>query len=289
MCTICRPVTTVDDLPVDLSLRGVDTKHLQSPPSLLSVSSFLPKTPGDVASAVFDDVIQQAPSHAANCRMDNCFDFSRCRNGYKVYIYPLPDYPSPSEAYQQIINVIKSSQFYTDDADEACIYISSLDTLDRDHLSADYVHNLQAQLTSLPHWNDGRNHVIFNLYSGTWPDYSENFGMDIGYAMLAKASVSTHKFRAGFDISLPLFHKTLPERGGEESRLMNVNVPSSRKYLLSFKGKRYLTGIGSVSRNALHHIHNGEDIILLTTCKHGDFWEKYADERCAEDNNLFDK
>lgn len=221
--------------------------------------------------------------------MDNCFDFSRCKHGYKVYIYPIAEGRNPSEAYLQIINVIQLSIFYTTDVNKACIFITSLDTLDRDRLSKDYVHNLQAQLTSLTHWNGGRNHVIFNLYSGTWPDYSEHFGMDIGYAMLAKASISTHRFRAGYDISLPLFHKTLPIRGGEGSRLLNINVPSNRKYLLSFKGKRYLTGVGSVSRNSLYHIHNGEDIILLTTCKHGNDWVKYADDRCAKDNELYDR
>ncbi|XP_030917891.1 exostosin-like 1 [Geospiza fortis] len=49
-------------------------------------------------------------------------------------------------------------------------------------------------------------------------------------------------------------------------------------------GKRYLTGIGSGTRNALHHIHNGKDIISLTTCKHGKDWEKHKDTRCDKDN-----
>lgn len=206
-----------------------------------------------------------------------------------MYIYPVADNQMPSESYLQIIKVIKLSEYYTTDISEACVFISGIDTLYRDSLSAEYVHGLELQLTSLPHWNNGRNHVIFNLYSGTWPDYSEEFGLNIGHAMLAKASFSAHRFRAGFDISLPLFHKTLPTRGGEPGRLSNVNIPSNRKYLLAFKGKRYLTGVGSVSRNSLYHIHNGKDIILVTTCRHGKGWERYADERCAEDNELYDK
>lgn len=221
--------------------------------------------------------------------MDNCFDYSKCKNGFKVHVYPISESANPSESYLKIINVIKSSQYYTPDVSKACIFISSIDTLDRDKLSPDYVSNLHKKLSDLPYWNNGRNHVIYNLYSGTWPDYSEHFGIDTGEAILAKASISTQKFRAGFDISLPLFHKELPERAGARGQFLNLNVPSNRKYLLAFKGKRYLAGIGSVSRNSLYHIHNGRDIIMLTTCKHGIGWEKIADERCAEDNALYDQ
>ncbi|XP_067929536.1 exostosin-1-like [Watersipora subatra] len=279
------PITTTDDIVNSIAIRQQNKGD--PPSSLLSSTSFLPSSAASYS--VLEDVFPQFPILAANCRMDNCFDYSKCQQGFYVYVYPLVGARTPSESYLQIINVTKLSPFYTDDPEKACIYISSVDTLDRDNLSSDYVHNLQKELTSLSHWNNGRNHLIFNLYSGTWPDYSEQFGGDIGYAMLAKASVSTHRFRAGFDISLPLFHKTLPIRGGDESLLLNVNMPSNRKYLLSFKGKRYLTGIGSVSRNSLYHIHNGEDIVLLTTCRHGKDWERYADSRCEQDNSFYDR
>lgn len=269
-------------------------ERLPAPPAFTSSHSYiaLPGYPDSTHQqpAIINDVLTPPPKIAADCRMDNCFDFSKCKLGFKVYIYPVLETENPpSESYLKIINTIKSSQFYTSDVSQACIFISGIDTLDRDTLSEDYVSNLQQKLTNLPHWNNGRNHVIYNLYSGTWPDYSEHFGIDIGQAILAKASISTQKFRAGFDISLPLFHKELPERAGTPGKLQNLNVPSSKKYLLAFKGKRYLSGVGSVSRNALHHIHNGRDIIMLTTCKHGTGWEKIADERCAEDNDLYDK
>jgi hypothetical protein len=40
----------------------------------------------------------------------------------------------------------------------------------------DYVRNMQRRVESLPTWHGGVNHLIFNLYSGTWPDYTEDLG-----------------------------------------------------------------------------------------------------------------
>ncbi|MGH0131018.1 UNVERIFIED_CONTAM: hypothetical protein FKN15_022213 [Acipenser sinensis] len=224
------------------------------------------------------------------CRMDTCFDFSLCqRSGFKVYIYPLQKGEKISESYQKILTTIKDSRLYTSDPSQACMFVLSIDTLDRDQLSVQYVHSVKVKIQSLPQWNNGRNHLIFNLYSGTWPDYTEDLGFDIGQAILAKASIGMDNFRPNFDVSIPLFSKDHPQKGGEKGYLTFNNVPPSRKYLLVFKGKRYLTGIGSETRNALYHVHNGEDIILLTTCKHGKDWEKHKDTRCDKDNDEYAK
>uniref|UniRef100_A0A8C2WFZ8 Exostosin glycosyltransferase 1 n=1 Tax=Cyclopterus lumpus TaxID=8103 RepID=A0A8C2WFZ8_CYCLU len=224
------------------------------------------------------------------CRVDSCFDFAPCqRNGFKVYVYPQQKGEKISESYQNILSTIEGSRFYTSDPGQACLFILSLDTLDRDQLSPQYVHNLKTKVQSLPLWNDGRNHLIFNLYSGTWPDYTEDLGFDIGQAMLAKASISTENFRPNFDVSIPLFSKEHARTGGDRGFLKYNAIPPLRKYVLVFKGKRYLTGIGSDTRNALHHVHNAEDVVLLTTCKHGKDWQKHKDARCDKDNAEYDK
>ncbi|KAK1171808.1 exostosin-1-like [Acipenser oxyrinchus oxyrinchus] len=224
------------------------------------------------------------------CRMDTCFDFSLCqRSGFKVYIYPLQKGEKISESYQKILTTIEESRLYTSDPSQACMFVLSIDTLDRDQLSVQYVHSVKVKIQSLPQWNNGRNHLIFNLYSGTWPDYTEDLGFDIGQAILAKASIGMDNFRPNFDVSIPLFSKDHPQKEGEKGYLTFNNVPPSRKYLLVFKGKRYLTGIGSETRNSLYHVHNGEDIILLTTCKHGKDWEKHKDTRCDKDNDEYAK
>ncbi|KAM9838296.1 exostosin-1b [Aulostomus maculatus] len=224
------------------------------------------------------------------CHMESCFDFSMCRlNGFKVYVYPQQKGEKISDSYQSILSIIEGSRYYTSDPGQACLFVLSLDTLDRDKLSLHYVHNLQTKVQNLPLWNEGRNHLIFNLYSGTWPDYTEELGFDIGQAMLAKASVGIDNFRPRFDVSIPLFSKEHPKTGGERGYLKYNSIPPFRKYLLAFKGKRYLTGIGSDTRNALYHVHNGEDVVLLTTCKHGKDWEKHKDARCDKDNAEYDK
>ncbi|XP_072226158.1 exostosin-1b [Leuresthes tenuis] len=224
------------------------------------------------------------------CRMDSCFDFSLCqKNGFRVYVYPQQKGEKISESYQNILSAIEGSRFYTSDPEQACLFVLSLDTLDRDQLSPQYVHNLKTRVQNLPLWNDGRNHLIFNLYSGTWPDYTEDLGFDIGQAMLAKASISTENFRPNFDVSIPLFSKEHPRTGGDRGYLKYNSIPPFRKYMLVFKGKRYLTGIGSDTRNALYHVHNAEDVVLLTTCKHGKDWQKHKDARCDKDNAEYDK
>lgn len=68
----------------------------------------------------------------------------------------------------------------------------------------------------------------------------------------------------------------------------STDVKSS-KNLLVFKGKRYIYGIGSETRNSLHHLHNNRDILIYTTCKHGKKWKDFVDERCEEDNKQYDK
>ncbi|XP_061756925.1 exostosin-1 isoform X2 [Nerophis ophidion] len=223
------------------------------------------------------------------CRMETCFDFARCQPDFGVYIYPSQRGDEISATYRKILSSIEESRFHTTDPRKACLFILAVDTLDRDRLSVQYVQNVRMRIQNLPTWKDGRNHLIFNLYSGTWPDYTEDLGFEVGQAMLAKASADMANFRPNFDISIPLFSKDHPLKAGVADPTVAHNAPSSRRYLLVFKGKRYLTGIGSDTRNALYHVHNGEDIILLTTCKHGKDWEKHKDSRCDRDNEDYSK
>ena len=239
-------------------------------------------------AAVVDDTVDHL-----QCTMGTCFDFSRCQgpHGFKVYVYP--DEDEVSELFDEILYAIKSSPYVTSDPNQACLFIPSFDTLDRDKHSSDFVKTLPS-LKSLPYWNGGRNHLIFVQYSGTWPDYSEILDFPTGQAIMARASMNIRVYRSGFDVSLPLLHKEHPGVSGKHSGLLSLGakpglLPAQRKYLLVFKGKRYLYGQGSRIRSSLYHLHNGRDIILLTTCKHNLDWVKYTDDHCDMDNVLYDR
>lgn len=225
------------------------------------------------------------------CNMGSCFDYSRCEGDFKVYVYPHVEDTRISPMYQQVIKAIQNSRYYTTNPEEACILVPSLDTLDRDKLSKDFVNNLPKKLLELPYWNHGTNHLLFNLYSGTWPEYVENVDFDTGNAILAKASLSINSYRPGFDVSLPLFPRDHPEKVGQPGalELYKHTFPLKRPYLAGFKGKRYTFGKGGEVRNSLYHISNNRDVVLLTTCRHGNDWTKYQDFRCKEDNELYDK
>uniref|UniRef100_A0AAY5EX42 Exostosin GT47 domain-containing protein n=1 Tax=Electrophorus electricus TaxID=8005 RepID=A0AAY5EX42_ELEEL len=187
------------------------------------------------------------------CRMETCFDFSRCRHAFRVYVHPPARGEATSEGYRKVLAAIEESRYRTRDPAEACLFVLGVDTLDRDRLSPQYVPDAGGRIRALPLWNEGRNHLVFNLYSGTWPDYAEDLGFDAGHAMLAKASADAGNFRPGFDVSIPLFPREHPLKGGGRGRLTTNDVPPARRYLLVFKGKRYLTGIGSETRNELLH------------------------------------
>uniref|UniRef100_A0A1A9WHY3 Exostosin GT47 domain-containing protein n=1 Tax=Glossina brevipalpis TaxID=37001 RepID=A0A1A9WHY3_9MUSC len=205
--------------------------------TFLSVSNSKRRSQGNL------DAFVQLP-----CRMDTCFDFTKCYYEFLVYVYPpeplnsLGAAPPISSNYQKIITAIQESRYYTTDPKRACLFVLGIDTLDRDSLSEDYVRNVPSRLGRLPYWNNGRNHVIFNLYSGTWPDYAEHsLGFDTGEAILAKASMSVQQLRPGFDISIPLFHKQFPLRAGSTGLAVSMSFPLNKKYLLAFKGKRQKT------------------------------------------------
>jgi len=84
-----------------------------------------------------------------SCQMETCFDFGKCENDFKVYVYQPDKFVPISTTYEKILNRIMSSPYYTNDPEEACLFILSIDTLDRDTLSHDFVRNLGSRLKKL--------------------------------------------------------------------------------------------------------------------------------------------
>ena len=257
----------------------------------LGVRSVLPlPLPASTRSARERSQPTGADAVAANCTMSRCFDATKCRNGFFIYVYPDTPGLKASGFFQKFLRVLRTSRYYTSDPDKACLFVPSWDTLDRDRLSDGYVHHLPSPFL-LEHWNGGRNHIFFNLYSGSWPSYEESLDFNLGLAIIAKASFNAKSFRHGYDISLPLMHSSHPEKGTIRSVLSTEGklLPPKRRYLLAFKGKRYLYGLGIEPRRSLYHVHNRRDIVIATTCRHNRNWERYQDERCSHDNSAYDR
>lgn len=176
-----------------------------------------------------------------------CFDLNRCQqsNGrLKIYIYPHPR-QIVNKIFAQIIEFLNSSTYVTSDPTEACLFLAPLDTLDRDKLSSRFVRDLDKSLKQLSYWNEsGRNHLIFNLYSGSWPDYVES-QIEINqelvkHAILVKASFSSNVYRPGFDVSFPLFHSDVPYNNSNTSSASSTTTTNAfqssyKKYFLTFK------------------------------------------------------
>ena len=236
-----------------------------------------------------DEVTHSHQEYDPKCiHLSKCFDFDKCKNGFSLYVHPDIEGMPVSPVYKNILNLLRSSLYHTDDPNEACISILSLDTHDRDILSANYIKNMNSKLKKLPNWNNGQNHLVIVFFSGTWPDYLDTVSFHLGKAMIARASTSLQGIRKGYDISIPLIPKDYPIKSPPIPEKEVALLPLHRKYLMSFKGKRYLFGIGSMSRNSLYLIRN-KKFVLLTTCRHGKGWEKYKDERCDTDNEEYDR
>ncbi|VDN18754.1 unnamed protein product [Gongylonema pulchrum] len=233
--------------------------------------------------------------------MSQCFDLSRClgQHEFRVYVYPSDNESAMSVVYSNILKVIRESWYYTSDPQKACFSLLS---------SENYVKYVNELIASLPSeiWNSGRNHIIYNLYHGTYPNYSDHdLGFNTGYAIIARASANAQVFREEFDLSFPLFHEQHPLRTTVEVCSVFRNLLCAKinsyfgkaewslnmvdKYLVSFKGKRYVYGIGSETRDSLYHLHNGHSVVMVTTCKHNTDWKKYEDDRCEADNVEYDR
>ncbi|WKX93899.1 hypothetical protein Q1695_011286 [Nippostrongylus brasiliensis] len=237
----------------------------------------------------YHEEIPVLENRATGCSMHTCFDYKKCSSDLKVYVYPDVEGLQPSEVYRKILTAIRESRYFVSDPSQACLFVVSVDTIDRDRISENFVRDVDRYLSGLPSdiWNNGMNHIIFNLYHGTYPDYSDhNLGFSTAKAMIARASPSLQNFRFGFDLSFPLFHKEHPLRS---SLVRDVSLRTTNQYLVSFKGKRYVYGIGSETRDSLHHLHNGETVAMVTTCRHNNDWKAYQDARCESDNEAYDK
>ncbi|XP_012279069.1 exostosin-2 [Orussus abietinus] len=168
-----------------------------------------------------------------SCTHFNCFNVYHCGsrgNKLLVYVYPLKTYVDEtgkpitgqmSKEFYLILEAVVNSEFYTPNPHEACVFVPSIDTLNRNRLREE---DISRALKKLEFWNKGKNHLLFNMIPGFAPNYNSFLNVPIGEAMLAGAGLSSMVYRTGFDISLPVYSTLLMET--------NLNSFEKRKWLL---------------------------------------------------------
>ncbi|XP_064489627.1 exostosin-2-like isoform X2 [Ornithodoros turicata] len=149
------------------------------------------------------------------CTHFTCFDVYKCGHTgprVTVYVYPIFRYvdehgnvlaQQPSREFMELLDDIQQSEFYISDPTKACLFIPSLDLLNEGTINPKGISQI---LNSLPYWNNGTNHILFNMLPGTAPDYVEMLGVNTGRAMVMGGGFSTWTYRRGYDISIPVFN-----------------------------------------------------------------------------------
>uniref|UniRef100_A0A674GZP2 Exostosin-like 3 n=1 Tax=Taeniopygia guttata TaxID=59729 RepID=A0A674GZP2_TAEGU len=186
-----------------------------------------------------DDATFPLPKSNRNCRLHNCFDYSRCplTSGFPVYVYNSDDYPFGSSLdpliKQAFEATVRTNVYVTENANIACVYIILLGEMQEPVMPKPT--ELEQQLHSLPYWRtDGHNHLIINL---SRKSETQNFIYNIstGRAMIAQSTFYDAQYRPGFDIVVsPLVHAM------SEPNFLEIppQVPVKRKYLFSFQGEK---------------------------------------------------
>lgn len=83
-------------------------------------------------------------STCSQCTFYDCFNIYRCNHkfngGFKVYVYPMARHidqdgisigAKMSKEYRSMLNSIIDSHYYTQNPEEACVFVPSIDTLNQ--------------------------------------------------------------------------------------------------------------------------------------------------------------
>ncbi|XP_066150552.1 exostosin-2 [Euwallacea fornicatus] len=198
------------------------------------------------------------------CTHWDCFNIYRCghtgHDRITVYIYPFVKYidgngaevvEGLSREYYSLIKGIVNSKYYTANPHEACLFVSSLDTLNDERMNL----NLTSRaLNQLPYWNNGENHLVFNMMS---QDYLSVLNLNLGNAMIAGAGFDTHTFREKFDISIPMFSPL-----ADQALVANIDNIRTWKIVSS---QISIDPYFLEELHSLNKLHEGE-ILILNNC-----------------------
>ncbi|XP_012944743.1 exostosin-like 3 [Aplysia californica] len=181
------------------------------------------------------------PGSAHHCRMESCFDFSRCSlvSGFPVFLYDphryaLPGHPVTPGVASAVLSYLSRSSYRTEDAASACLFVLVLGETSAGSAPPS-AGDVEDMLLGLPHWaGDGRNHLLLTLASSL-ATADLLTGVATGRAMVAQPFFTDTAYRPGFDLVIPPnFGPSVRE--GMWRHLPQIS-PVRRKLLLSYLGE----------------------------------------------------
>ncbi|VDP91305.1 unnamed protein product, partial [Echinostoma caproni] len=149
------------------------------------------------------------PSRApAQCTYHTCFDASQCAKEYPgrplnrigVYVY-VPDASSRpvTRQFAALIQAVRTSRYAVRDLSEACVFVPDLDLLNARRGEVDKDLRL---INRSPQWNNGVNHLLFNILPGKELLFS-------GQAILVGGGHTRATYRATYDVAIPAYNPLL--------------------------------------------------------------------------------
>ena len=205
-----------------------------------------------ISSSTFDSSVRQ-------CRMEDCFDFSRCSlvSGFPVFVYPPGKSPPMVDPVLMSAASVPMKRYVTHDPDTACVFVVLLGGATEGPVKKD---ELEHFLHSLPHWNgDGNNHVLISLANTNRSD-SDLENVDTGRALVVQTAFLGRPFRQHFDVIIPPSRTT---GSGETWSELPTLSPARRKYLVSFWGE-YIPSLQSGSQSLHLDRRNAESMVIAS-------------------------
>ena len=237
-------------------------------------SSFSSQSPHLLTTQVIDtadpSLVTQGTKTNPLCRYHSCFDVVKCKLNkefnIKVYVYPDVKYVDSNNKYitpfqnsyefDAIINALRSSKYATSNPEEACIFVPSIDLLNERGLNLKDVTSI---LSSLPYWNGGVNHLIFNFFPRLPTPPLLPVNLDVGSAMIASSNIISSNYRVGFDISIPLFNSLTSSQNPETQTAPKL----TRRWKLIISQLSILSRQRTVLRQVEDH---DAEVVMLRKC-----------------------
>lgn len=186
-----------------------------------------------IVEVPLDELMDESRPRDSNCSIWTCVNPYRCgHDRITIYVYPLQEHidtstgqeaaPLSNEFYQ-ILNTIVRSPYYTPNPNEACLFVPSIDLLNQNRFNVSLVNRA---LASLEYWDNGQNHILFNMLAGVHPTYNTVMDVKTDQALILGAGFDSWTYRVGFDVSIPVWSPLLSET------TVSPSTNTNREYLL---------------------------------------------------------